>query len=128
MADTPTQSPILAPEYNLHRIVKDANDAGTIDDGRRGMNMQSYSHAHVQILPSGGANPDVKILFFSPELGEFIAPHPDQEIAFAGAGPDVPYDFSFEPRGRKFFVFVTSGVSAADVVKIFVAGFNVERV
>ncbi len=119
-------SPILAPDYAIHRVVEDANDTGDITDGKRGMNMRSYSHAHVQVVPTGGANPAVKILFFSPAAGKFINPH--AAIAFTGKGADVPYEFTFEPRGRKFFVFVTSGVSASDTVRIDVAGFNIERV
>lgn len=121
-------SPILAPDYALHRVVEDANDSGDITDKRRGMNFRSYSHAHVQIVPTGGADPAVKIIFFSPAANKFIDPHSDQAIAFAGEGADTPYEFTFEPRGRIFFVFVESGVTGGDTVRIDVAGFNIERV
>ncbi len=122
------RAPALAPDYVRHRLVKGAVDTGTITEIRRGMNMASHSHAHVQVLPSNGASPDVKILFFSPAKGEFIDPHPDQAIAFTTAGVDTPYEFTFEPRGRIFFAFVTGTVTGDDEVDVQVAGFNVERV
>lgn len=122
------RAPALAPDYVRHRLVKGAVDTGTITDQRRGMNSESHAQAHVQVLPSNGADPDVKILFFSPAKGEFIDPHPDQAITFTGVGADVPYEFTFEPRGRIFFVFVTGTVTGDDEVDVQVAGYNVERV
>lgn len=122
------RAPALAPDYARHRLVKGAIDTGTITEVRKGMNTESHAQVHVQILPSNGANPDVKILFFSPALGRFIDPHPDQAIAFTGQGADVPYEFTFEARGRIFFVFVTGTVTGDDEVDVQVAGFNVERV
>ncbi|KKN42115.1 hypothetical protein LCGC14_0716470 [marine sediment metagenome] len=120
------RAPALAPNYVRHRLVKGAIDTGDITNQRRGMNMASHSHAHVQVLPKNGANPDVKILFWSSAIGKFI--DPDVEIAVTGKGADVPYEFTFEPRGRIFFVFVTGTVTGDDEVEIQVAGFNVERV
>ena len=122
------RGPKLAPEYAEHRTVKGAIDTGTITDKRKGMNMASHSHAHVQVIPINGANPTVTILFYSDVLDRFISPHPDQEVSFAGQGADVPYEFTFEPRGRIFFAFVTGTVTGDDEVGIHVAGFNVERV
>ncbi|KKN79951.1 hypothetical protein LCGC14_0334590 [marine sediment metagenome] len=123
-----THNPKLAPVYARHRVVEGAIDTGTITEERRAMNMASHSHAHVQVIPTNGANPDVKVLFWSEAANRFIDPHPDQEISFGGAGPDVPYEFTFEPRGRKIFIFVTGTVTGDDVVEIQVAGYNVERV
>ncbi len=124
-----THNPTLAPVYARHRVVEGAidTDPTTIDE-RRAMNMASHSHAHVQIIPTNGANPDVKVLFWSEAAGRFIDPHPDQAISFTGQGADVPYEFTFEPRGRKIFIFVTGTVTGNDVVEIQVAGYNVERV
>lgn len=122
------RGPRLAPDYAEHRTVVGAIDSGTITDKRKGMNMASHSHAHVQVIPINGANPDIEILFWSEVLGEFISPHSDQAIVFAGEGADVPYEFSFEPRGRIFFAFVTGTVTGDDEVGIHVSGFNVERV
>ena len=124
MADETTRSPVLAPAYALHRVVTAADSLPETKRGV-GVNMSSYAYAHVQVVPSGGANPSIKIMFWSSEAGAFIDDH--TALAFAGAGINAAYETTIACRGREMFVAVTAGLTSGQA-KIFVSGFSVERV
>jgi hypothetical protein len=126
MADETTRSPTSAPAYVLHRKINDAADSLPVTDRLRGINMRSYSHAHVQVVPSGGANPPARVMFWSEEAGKFINAH--TALTWAAGGINTPYEFTVECRGREMIVVCESGIAATQQVKVFVAGYYVERV
>jgi hypothetical protein len=117
-----TQSPELAPEYALHRegvAVVDviANVAKT-----QGMNMATYERAHIQVIPSGGADPTVRVHWWSEEAGRFVV---DKDyIAVAGEGANTPYEFTVNCRGRRMFVAIT--VLAGGTANVRVSGFRTQ--
>ena len=123
MADV-SGNPKLAPEYALHRSERDAVDALPETVRPHGINMSSYTNAHIQVVPSGGANPDVAVLWWSEAAGEFVQEH--TPITRAGVGVDTPYEFDVDSRGRIMFVAITAIVAGS--VDVHVSGYNVERV
>lgn len=127
MADETTRNPSLAPEYSHHRIVKTSNEAAPYAKQEQGINMASHSHAHIQVVPEGAdCNPGVRVLWWSAKAAKFINEH--TAITKAGAGVLVPYEFTVECRGRIMLVAVESGMAAGRTVRVYVAGYNVERV
>lgn len=126
MPDETTRSPTSAPDYVLHRHLQDAADSLPVTDRLRGINMRSYSHAHVQVVPSSGANPSARVLFWCAEAGQFINAH--TALTWAAGGVNTPYEFTVECRGREMLVVCEDGVAASQEVKVFVAGYYVERV
>lgn len=123
MADIKS-SPKLAPEYALHRSEVVAVDTLPETVRSHGINMASHTFAHIQVVPSGGANPNVVILWWSEAAGRFIQEH--TPITRAGVGVDIPYEFTVDSRGRIMFVAITA--IAAGTVDVHVSGYNVERV
>lgn len=123
MADI-SGNPKLAPNYALHRDAVTAADTLPETERSHGINMASHSHAHIQVVPSGGANPSVGVQWWSEVAGAFA--QEQVPIVKAGVGADVPYEFTIESRGRIMFVPVTT--IAAGAVSVYVAGYNVERV
>jgi len=121
-------SPNTAPYYASHREGVAAVDAvvnGVIKKSKKnGCNAHQYKDVHIQVVPSGGANPDVAVWWWSDVAnsgnGAFIQEH--TPIAKAGVGVDTPYEFTIEPKGRIFFVQVTA--IAAGNVDILVSGFE----
>lgn len=85
---------------------------------KRGMNMQGYDTALIEVMPSGTANPTVTVLYWSQRLERFVREHTN--LVFTGVGADTPFQFSVECRGRVMFVAVTT--LAAGSVNIGVAG------
>lgn len=117
-------NPKLAPEYALHRSAVAAPDSLPEANRAHGINMASHTSAHIQVVPSGGANPSVAVLWWSEAAGKFVQEH--VVIARAGVGADTPYEFTTESKGRIMFVAVTAIVAGA--VDVHVSGYNVERV
>ena len=117
------RSPKHAPEYAHHRAVRDAVDTLPETDLRHGMNMSGYLYAHVQVLPSSGANPSVEVLVWG--QGRFVQLSPAETRA--GVGADTPYELTFPCRSRIIFVAVTGGVSPGQAVDIFVAGSELDH-
>ncbi len=122
MADVQS-SPSLAPAYALHRDAIAAVDATAPTNAAYGCNAGMYRYAHVQVVPAGGANPTVGVWWWSEAAGKFIQEH--TPLSFAGVGVNVPFEFTIEPRGRKFFVAVTT--LAAGTASVYVSGFQHEQ-
>jgi hypothetical protein len=120
------ENPERAPEYNLHRHVKDANDTLPETSKANGMLMQDYRWANVQVVPSELADPAVSVLFWSEEAAQFVKPNPAMDFAAKGAG--IPWETVIEANGRRMFVAVTAGMAADDEVKISVGGFKTSQV
>lgn len=120
-----TQSLSHAPEYVTHREGVTAPDAAPslLTDQKQGINSAAYLSALVQVIPTGGANPSVQILTWSDAAGKFIVQNPD--LVRTGAGADVPYEFQFECRSRRFFVRVTA--IAAGSCDVYVAGHELDH-
>jgi len=118
------RSPMLAPGYSLHRYVAEAKDTLPETVQAHGMNMAGHRFANIQVVPVDGANPDIKVLFWSEEASMFIDEH--VALAFASKGVDVPYEFSVDVHGREIFVAVVDGVAAGQKVRVFVGGFGAE--
>lgn len=117
-------SPASAPEYALHRENVGVADVMSSKVKKHGCNAQMYNYAHIQVVPSGGANPDVAVWWWSDAAnsgnGAFVQEH--TPIAKTGVGADTPYEFTIEPKGRIFFVQVA--VVAAGSVSVLVSGFE----
>jgi hypothetical protein len=127
MASTETtRNPSQSPEYSCHRIVKNAADSLPETNTARGINMRAALRALIQVVPSGGANPTITVQWWSEEAGKFVQEH--TAITKAGVGINTPYEFALDCNGRIMFVAVTSGIAAAQEVRIMVAGAEIDRV
>lgn len=118
---SPVQGNRAADGYEawpLHREAVAAADSLPETNKARGMNMQGYDTAIVDVIPADGANPTVDVLFWSERAGQFVREHTN--LQFAGVGVDTPFQFRVEARGRIMFVAVTT--IAAGTVSIGVAG------
>lgn len=113
-------SPAGSPNYALYRQGVAAVDNLTNVPKAHGMNMSTYDRAHIQVMPAGGANPTVRVYYWSEEASAFIQ---STEAAVAGVGADTPHEFTVECRGRIMFVAVT--VLAGGTVDIAVSGSRV---
>jgi hypothetical protein len=116
------QNPERAPEYNLHREVA-AADVAADTVKAHGMVMQDYRYANIQVVPAGGANPDIEVMFWSEEAGAFISEH--TALAFSGIGVNTPYEVTVDANGRRLWVMVPT--MAAGSCKIFVGGFKTSQ-
>lgn len=118
-----SRGPGNAPNFNTHRTNVTATDTIANVTARQGMNMEGYENAHVQVIPSGGANPTVQVYFWAPGAaagaGGWIREH--TAATFAGVGADTPFGFTVAARGRKMFVAVTT--LAGGSVRIDVSGY-----
>jgi hypothetical protein len=119
----PTQSPTHAPEYAKHRENVTTVDTLPITNPDRGMNMLGFITANIQVIPSGGANPTVQVLWWSEEAQRFVQEH--TPISRAGVGADTPFEFSVNAANRRLFVAVTT--LAAGAVKIMVSGSELDH-
>ena len=117
-------NPKQAPEYALHRSGVAAVDTLPEANRAHGINMAAHTVAHIQVVPSGGANPNVAILWWSEAASKFV--QEQVSIAKTGVGVNIPYEFDVDARGRIMFVAVTA--ITAGVVDVHVSGYNDERV
>lgn len=111
------QSIQKSPEYVLHRDGVSSADS-TVNSYNHGINTSHYDKANIQVVPSGGANPNVEVLWWSEEASKFISEH--TAIAKNGVGANTPFEFTVDCLSRVMFVSVTT--IAAGSVKIFVSG------
>jgi hypothetical protein len=111
-------SPVTAPDYALYREV-DAADVMTNVVKKHGCNAAMFTDVHIQVIPATGINPNVAVWWWSEEANAFIQEH--TPITKSGVGAGVPYEFSIQPKGRIFFVQVTTTTGA---LKIAVSGFE----
>jgi len=113
-------SPASAPEYNVHR--EDIATADVIANvvKKHGCNAYMYRYVHVQVVPEGGANPDVAVWWWSDKVDSFVQEH--VPIAKSGVGANTPYEFTIEPRGRIFFVQIAAIVAGS--VSVLTSGFE----
>ena len=118
-------SPHVAPDYAHYRQIKDAVEANPLTNKRHGINMAHYRCSHIQVVPSGGANPTVVVEWWSEAAGKFVTEH--TAISKAGIGINVPYEFTVEPRGRIMSVRVPAGCAAGHTVDIYVAGYDMDH-
>lgn len=121
----PPATALPAPDYGLHREAVTAPDPALTDafyeNIRLGISMRGYEKAHISVAPTGGANPSIEVLVWSPGLERFVALNPSS--TFAGTGPNTGYDASFQINGRLMFVRVTA--LTAGSVDIHVSGGSV---
>lgn len=117
------QNAQLAPKYQLYRDAVTAVDSLPVSDQKQGINMSGYKQAHVQIIPSGGANPTVAVLWWSEAAGKFIQEH--VPITKTGVGANTPYEFTVDARGRIMFVAFTTLASGS--CQVAVAGFDLNN-
>lgn len=110
------QSIQKSPTYVLHR--ETAAVDSSVNSYDHGINTSYYAKANIQVVPSGGANPNVEVLWWSDEASKFISEH--VALAKAGVGANTPFEFTVDCLSRVMFVSVTA--IAAGSVKIFVSG------
>lgn len=123
MAEETQGNPYSAPRYARHRTALTAADAAIITNRMVGCNCEGYTHAHIQVIPTSGANPTVEVLWWSEVAGRFIEDH---TLATYGAkGANVPFELTVECRGR--IMFVRADAIAAGTVEVMVSGFNALR-
>lgn len=109
-----------APEFNTHRSAVTAADSA-VEDPKRGVNCRGFDKMHVQVTPTGGANPSVEVLFWHDGAVKFISEY--TPVTKTGKGADTPYSFTVDVQGRRAFVAVTA--IAAGSVDISVAGWRI---
>lgn len=110
------QSIKKSPSYSLHRETTAVDSAFDVYD--YGINTSHYEKANIQVVPSGGANPNVEVLWWSDEASKFIQEH--TQIAKSGVGANTPFEFTVDCHSRIMFVSITA--IAAGSVKVFVSG------
>lgn len=125
MSEELTGSLSHTPYYAYHRYLSGASDSLPETVKKHGLNTEGFKFAHVQVVPSDGANPNVKVLFWSEKASQYIEKH--SSLSFAGKGVDTPYEFDVECNGRPMFVAVTSGVTTGQKCRIFVSGFHIQK-
>lgn len=113
-------SPAPAPAYALHRLLKDANDSAAPTNVKVGCNCKGYKTAHIQIVPSSGANPAVEVLFWSEAAAKFIRGH--TQITKTALGAGIASEFDVDVGSRVIYVMITSGMGASEEVRIYVSG------
>jgi hypothetical protein len=103
-----------APEYALVRDEIIADDVIATEVKEHGIQTATYAKAHVQINPSGGANPTATVYWWSEAFGKWVQEH--TPLVFAGVGANTAYEFTVECQERLMFVAVTSvGVGAVGI-------------
>lgn len=117
------QSVTVAPGMILYRAGIAAVDTLPEANQKLGVNFGHYETAHVNVIPSGGADPDVEVLYWSDAAGAFIREH--VALTKAGVGADTPFSFTFPVGGRIAFIAVTT--LAGGAVDIEVAGYNLDH-
>jgi len=115
--------PKKAPEYAHHRSGVTTPDVIATTPQTQGINCSNYQHAHIQVVPSGGANPNVAVYWWSEDGGVWVQEH--TPITRSGVGVDTPYEFTVECRGRIMLVAVTA--IAAGECDVYVAGFELQN-
>lgn len=114
-------SPRQSPYYNQHREVSVAHDTLPEIVKAHGINMSSYRYGMVQVVPSGDADPEVEVFWWSEAAVKYVVNNPP--LTYAGVGPNMPYEFTIETLGRIMFVAVVSGNNAgSNLTQIFVSG------
>ena len=108
-----------SPEYVLYRDGLTGVDAApALADEANSVNTSHYKYTNIQVIPSGGANPDVEVRWWSEEAGVFIKEH--TAITKVGIGANTPFEFTVNSLSRKMMVVVTT--LAAGSVKILISG------
>lgn len=115
------QSVDLSPNYVAHRLAVAAVDTNFTTESM-GINMSGREKALIQVLPSGGANPNVTVYFWSAAAAKFI---PAPADAITGAGADKPYEFVVDAFGRIMLVAVTT--IAAGQCDVYVSSFGLNN-
>lgn len=98
-------SPPMAPEYGLYREVV-AVDSLPVTTKKAGLHCGGLYRVMFQVVPSGGANPTVALMYWSEGAGKFIPEH--SPITKAGIGADTPFEFAVDANGRTLFLAVTT--------------------
>jgi hypothetical protein len=111
----------MSPDFTFYRSVADADDTLPETDEGKGFNTSDYEDVIIDVVPAGGCDPDLKILFWSDAASAFVAEN--TAITFTGAGADTPYQVRVKALGRKLFVAV-SGIVAGDTADLYVAGWR----
>lgn len=96
----------VSNKFTKVRDAIDAVDASNPTNENVGVNFAGYDIAMFNIIPSGGANPSVEILVWSPTAGKYISASP--AITHAGAGADTSYSITEFAYGRNLFVKITA--------------------
>jgi hypothetical protein len=110
-----------SPNYALYRDGVDATDSD-FTDVDLGINTSYFKTALVQVVPSGGADPTVEVMWWSEEAESFVKEH--VALTKAGIGANTPFEFSVSCYSRIMFVAVTI---TAGSVKILVAGAEINH-
>lgn len=110
----------MAPNYTEYRTGIAAADTLATFAEANGCNASGYDAVHVQVVPSGGANPTVQVVWWSEAAGKFVQEH--VALTKAGVGADLPFEFTVSPKGRKLAVIVST--IAAGACDIHLAGFG----
>lgn len=122
MSEELKRSPSHAPNYVKHRYLKGGVDTPPESAQQHGINMQGYEYAHIQVVPSSGANPDIKVQFWSPKADQFVSEHSGSN--FAGKGNGVAYEVTVPCHGREMFVLISGGIAGVEECWVYVSGFN----
>jgi hypothetical protein len=105
----------LAPDYIMYREGVDANDVIANVPKSHGLNAAMYKYAHIQVVPSGGANPTMNLYWWSEHANKWI--QDDTPYTVAPKGANIAYEVTINSQGRRFFIGLTTiSVGKVDVM------------
>ncbi len=113
------KSPARAPTYTLYKTVT-AAESGPYVTKSKGINTGVYKYAHIQVVPSTGDTPTIKVYYWSEGGQKFVRTQP-ATAPTVGASAEA-YEFTVECMGRIMFVAVEGTIALS--TKIYVSGFN----
>lgn len=111
-----------SPAFVAYRSGIIAAESGPFSVEAHGINCANYKEVMFNVIPSGGANPNITMYVWSESADQFILLNPT--VTFTGAGVNTPYSIVFDCRGRVVFPAVTT--LAAGSVDIEAQAFGLD--
>lgn len=107
-----------APNFKPFSVGVAAAETLTGKAATAGLNFSGYDVALFDIVPSGGANPTIEVMVWSPSAEAWVSTNPAS--TFVGLGVDIPHQIAFNAYGRILYPRVS--VIGAGSVSISAAG------
>lgn len=119
-------SPQRSPEFVLHRHAEGiGGEIVAFVTKDRGILMQDYQYALIEVIPIDDANPELTLYFWSEEASAWITNH--TAVTFAGKGVNVAWAAVIPVYGQRILIAFTGG-PADGSTKVMVSGFHPDQV